>query len=65
MKYIQCKVYGITDDKMLDCFIHGLEPIIGRGVLKRNLLMLEEACVPAEGILQLVNLVGGGSIQSK
>ena len=23
MKHIKCKVYGITDDKMLDCFIHG------------------------------------------
>ena len=58
-------MHGITDDEMLDQFVHGLEPIIGREVLKENPQTFEEACVLAERISQIANLVGGGGTRSK
>ena len=59
------KMHGITDDKMLDQFTHGLKPMIGCEVLKENPQTFEEACVLAERILQIANLVGGGGTCSK
>ena len=50
---------------MLDYFICGLEPIIGHGVHGKIPKIFEEACVLAERISQLANLVGGGSTCSK
>ena len=50
-------MHGITDDEMLDRFVCGLEPIIGREVLKENPQSFEEACVLSERILQIANLV--------
>ena len=50
---------------MLDRFIYGLEPIIGHEVLKENPQTFEKACVIAEQILQIANLVGGDGIYSK
>ena len=53
---------------MIKCWIdlvHGLEPIIGREVLKENPQTFEEACILAERILQIANLVGGGGTCSK
>ena len=58
-------MHGITDDKMLDQFVHGLEPIIGHEVLKEKPQTFEKACVLFERILQITNLVGGGGICSK
>ena len=58
-------MHGITDDEMLDRFVHGLEPIIGREVLKENPQTFEEACVLSERISQIANLVGGGGTRSK
>ena len=58
-------MHGVTDDEMFDRFIHGLEPIIGREVLKENPQTSEEACVLSERILQIANLVGGGGTRSK
>ena len=48
----------VTDDEMLDRFVHGLEPIIGREVLKENPQTFEEACILAERISRIANLVG-------
>ena len=42
MKCIKCKVYVITDDKTLDQFVQGLEPIIGQEILKENPQTFEE-----------------------
>ena len=58
-------MHGVTDDEMLDRFVHGLEPIIGREVLKENPQTFEEACVLSERISQIANLVGGGGARSK
>ena len=55
----------MTDDKILDRFIHGLEPIICYEVLKENPQTFEEACVLAERILQIAKLVGGSGTCSK
>ena len=65
MKCILCKVYGITDNEILDQFIHGLEPIISHEVLKENPPTFEKACVLAKRILQIANLVDGGDTRSK
>ena len=48
MKHIQYKVLGISDNKILDNFIHGLEPIIGCEVFKENPQVFEEACIFTE-----------------
>ena len=58
-------MHGITDDEMLDRFVHGLEPIIGHEVLKENPQTFEEACVLAKRISRIANLVGGGGTRSK
>ena len=58
-------MHGVTDDEMLDQFVRGLEPIIGREVLKENPQTFEEACVLSERILRIANLVGGGGTRSK
>ena len=58
-------MHGVTDDEMLDRFVRGLEPIIGREVLKENPQTFEEACVLSEGISRIANLVGGGGTRSK
>ena len=58
-------MHGITDDEMLDRFVRGLEPIIGREVLKENPQTFEEACVLSKRILRIANLVGGGGTRSK
>ena len=58
-------MHGITDDEMLDRFVRGLEPIIGREVLKENPQTFEEACVLSERISRIANLVGGGGTRSK
>ena len=58
-------MHGITDDEMLDWFVRGLEPIIGREVLKENPQTFEEACILAERISRIANLVGGGGTRSK
>ena len=58
-------MHGITDDEMLDWLVHGLEPIINHEVLKENPQTFEEACVLAERILQIINLVGGRGTHSK
>ena len=50
---------------MLDWFVHGLKPIIGREVLKENPQTFEEACILSKQILWISNLVGGGGIRSK
>ena len=50
---------------MLDQFVCGLEPIIGREVLKENPQTFEKACVLSKRILQIAILVGGGAICSK
>ena len=55
-------MHSITDDEILDQFIHGLEPIIGREVLKENPQTFEEACVLAKRISRISNLVGGSGI---
>lgn len=61
MKRIQRKVQGFTDDEMLDRFIRGLDPVIGCELLKENPSTFEEACILAERISRLANLVGSGS----
>ena len=58
-------MHGITNDKMLDWFIHGLEPIISCEVLKENPQTSEEASILAKRISQIKNLVGGGGTRSK
>ena len=58
-------MHSITDDEMLDRFVRGLEPIIGREVLKENLQTFEEACVLSERISRIASLVGGGGTRSK
>ena len=63
--YLTYKVHGITYDEMLDWFICGLEPIIGYKVLKENPQTFEEACILAERISRIANLVGGGGTRSK
>ena len=50
---------------MLNHSICGLEPIIYHEVIKVNLQTFEKAYILAEPILQLHNLVSGGSIYSK
>ena len=50
---------------MLDQFVCGLEPIIGREVLKENPQTFEEARILAERISRIANLVGGGGTRSK
>ena len=58
-------MHGITDDEILDQFVHELEPIIGHEVLKGNPQTFEEACILAERISQIANLFGGGGTHSK
>ena len=65
IRYIYYKVYGIIDYEILDCFIYGLEPIIGQEVLKKSQKILENACVFVEKIPKLSGLVGAGGIHSK
>ena len=49
----------------MDQFIHGLEPIIGREVLKENPQTFEKACVLSKRILQIADLICGSGIHSK
>ena len=58
-------MYGITNNKMLDQFIHGLELIIGHEILKENPQTFEKACILAKQISQIANLVGEGGTCSK
>ena len=58
-------MHGITDNKMLDQFIHGLKPTIRCKVLKENPQTFEEACVLAEQISKIANLVGRSGTRSK
>ena len=53
-------MHGITNDKILDQFIHELKPIIGHEALEENPQTFEKACVLAERISQISNLVSGG-----
>ena len=50
---------------MLNHFIGGLEPFISCQILKENPQTFEEACVLANPISCLANLVGGGSTRGK
>ena len=58
-------VYGITNDKMLDQFIHMLGPIICSEVLKENPQTFEAACILVKWTSWISNLVGGGGTSSK
>ena len=58
-------MHGITNDKILDQYIHGLELIIVHEVFKEKPPIFEESCVLAKWILKIANLVGGGGTRSK
>ena len=53
--YLIKKVYSITNDKMLQYFIHGLEPIISHKVLK-EILKLSKRPVYLLGIFYILLL---------
>ena len=58
-------MHGIANDKMLNQFFFRLEPIIGHEVLRENLQTFGKACVLAQQISKVSNLVGGSGTCSK
>ena len=57
--------HSITDNEILGCFIHGLEPITGCEVFKENPQAFEQDCILAKRILWLEILFGRDGFWSK